>query len=104
VHRLRPATQRRGSACGPYGSFGAFQDRGGRIGGPADQVQRRPTEKNDRAAIVRDLDAGEIDAVVLEEEGEASRRECRRGGGVGVASLPGTMSTLCDRLSARRRL
>ena len=73
-----------GSACGPYGSFGTFRI-GGRIGGPADPVRRRPTEKNDRAAVVRDLDAGEIDAVVLEEVGEASRRECRRGGGVGVA-------------------
>ncbi len=79
-----PPRSAAGSACGPYGSFGTFRI-GGRIGGPADPVRRRPTKKNDRAAVVRDLDVGEIDAVVFEEVGEASRRERRRCGGVGVA-------------------
>ena len=79
-----PPRSAAGSARGPDGSFGTVRI-GGRIGGPADAVRRRPAQEHDRAAVVRDLDAGEIDAVVLEEVGEASRRECRRGGGVGVA-------------------
>ena len=83
--KLHHAERRSASrARGPHGALGAVRIRR-RVRHPAVTVWCGPAHERHHRAVVRDLDRGHVDPVVLEETREADGRKRGRGGRVGVA-------------------